>query len=190
MNDVFAEALYYIPPKIWGKQLLPLSLGHLVLLDTVSSPIINGGQIYLGDMGLFIWICSQEYKQANQSLYDLGTQSKHYDKLAYQFKRWARQIPMDKDEIEHAHILIRDYMNHYTNVPTMWVSKNGTNSAKQTPFSFMIASVLMRELSIDEDKAWNMPVNKAVSYYAAIGEMNGEEIRDPNVEAQDVIKVK
>lgn len=61
-------------PCIYGLPLrASLTLGHVVVLDEIASPITRGGEILPGDVAVAAFICSQEHSKARAELAKFST---------------------------------------------------------------------------------------------------------------------
>lgn len=66
LDRVFAAAYIDngVRHKIFGRYLRPFSLWHLLLLQTIDSPFVTGGEVSLFDLKTAIGICSLRYRKS------------------------------------------------------------------------------------------------------------------------------
>lgn len=67
-------------------ELLPLSIGHLILLKRFGSEFVLGGNQTPDDLFLSVLICSQNFESGNQIRFD--------DKLARKLSHWGKEITL------------------------------------------------------------------------------------------------
>ena len=184
MQIPYTYALLAVPPKVLGRQLLPLSLGHCWLLDTLQSPLIKGGKIELSDIVLATIICSHEWRIALDLI--------QYDKLEAKGIELGNgvseaDLPIAKRE------LLR-YFDYYAKAPERSSSGNDGKMGTVVPWYFCIVVSLLR-LNFSEEKAWSCEVGKALCYQTTAAYMDGDksilsdyEIEQINRDPQDAIR--
>lgn len=161
MQQVFATAIYHTEPTVLGKKLLPLSLGHVFALMAVESPYVCHGPKGLWDLSLAVAICSHTW-EGNQRWFKSG-------KILADFKRWGKQCR--KLNFVAEHWKFKTYFDHYTQFP----ERNHSEGMKPSrhPWPLMVANSLVAK--VGEERAWNMPLPLAVSYWSADAEMQGDD---------------
>jgi hypothetical protein len=70
MHPVFASAAIARPPRVLLFQLLPMQLGHALLLEALESPYMVGGPCGRPDVALAAWICSRPATVAMDGIQD------------------------------------------------------------------------------------------------------------------------
>lgn len=72
------------PTTLLGLKLLPLSLGHIILLHRIESAFVLGGKPSYDDLATSVFICSRTYQDAVDGFSDPS--------LPRQMHRWARKL--------------------------------------------------------------------------------------------------
>ena len=170
--------------KAFSLPLKPLTLGHLFLLESIASPIlIAPDTIELADILLAVWICSQSWAAARDSLKD-----KALAELVFEWgKEWGRNKP---ESVESETKQFGNYLSHYMKSPPRWETGEANGKSK-TPWQLFLITSLQKELGISEIDAWNLEVNKAYTYFATISEAYyGDEslVAEDEVEQADKMK--
>ncbi len=161
-----------ICPKVLGKQLLPLSLGHLFILQASDSPLLTEGEVTLGDLAFCVWCCSMEFPEVQAKLAGIRTE-KDMLKLQKSVFKWGKKNPLKKLNVEEIANQIADYLGDFIQAPTRWESKEDKQA--KVPWMLSVATCLMMHGGFEEERAWTMPVPLALSMYSAIGEALGDE---------------
>jgi hypothetical protein len=163
MQLPYAYALLAIPPKVLGRQLMPLTLGHCWILDTLQSPIIKGGSINLDDILLAVIICSLPWLEALDII--------QYDKL--ESKALELGSSVIESDIEQAKQQLLKYVSYYATCPERQDNKSDRLGVV-VPWYFCLCISLLR-LGFSEEKAWSCEVGKALCYQAAASYMDGDK---------------
>ena len=180
MDQVFQNAFRPPRPVILGRQLHPLSLGHLVLLE-------SGGCIFTdpapmrpanaGDLAAAVWVCSQ--KATDLRMADNAPQDK-------EMIRWGLQ--MRKRDLRVERCAFIDYLTTSLRFPKAWETDN--NKKPVSAWQFAVASALI-ESGVAHGDVWDMPVSEALALYAAVQERKGLELMTPEEQkAVDAINQK
>lgn len=163
MLKPYLYALLAVPPKVLGKQLVPLTLGHCWILDTLNSPLIRGGQIELADILLCVIVCSMPWRHALDVL--------QYDRLEQRAEELGAQAT-ELDIHSARHELVK-YISYYAQAPERQ-NTTSTQMGVTVPWYFCLIISLFR-LGFDEERAWNCEVGKALCYQAAASYMDGDK---------------
>jgi len=83
---------------------------------------------------------------------------------------WCRFCRLDADEEMAA---FKNYISAYVDSPEPWKKQGKASKESAIPLSIRMAWVLMERMT--EDEAWNCPMSRALGYYTAYAEYNGQE---------------
>lgn len=179
MQLCYQNAFIARPPVVFGRQLEPLSLGHVYLLTVQGSPLMDGGPVTQGDIVTAVFICSSPFKEAIDRLVSPDCLSSAVE--------WGKENRSANSEAECKAFM--DYFRSYFQYPERYLEHkvNGVSvkqSKSAVPWFYVIAWSLMERVS--EERAWNMPLPLAFSYHAANAQFNGDEMLVPDDEVKPV----
>jgi hypothetical protein len=168
MDSVFANAFCLPPtPTLLGRKLLPFSLGHSLLLESIESPVMDAGAVMPGELAVALWICSRP-------AVDPATEhppAVDRDAVAAEFDEWGRRTP--RDQLAEALVIFRAYLAAFTEAPRRWESGKA-GAAPASPWQYAVVNALREHLHCGYAAAWNTPVNRALAEYATLGEAHGD----------------
>lgn len=165
MDPIYQTAFVPPQPVVLGKRLLPLSLGHLVLLDGAESIFVSQKptrRATAGDLAAAVWICSQKAG-------DLRMNVEAPDQAA--MVKWGLDCRKFKFKAERTAFV--DYITSSLRFPRAWYDDKSKTPVAAWQFS--IAGALI-ESGVTRAEVWDMPVSEALALYAAIQERNGLEL--------------
>lgn len=170
MNPVFINGLFAAPPEVAGVQLVPLTLGHCLLLDIVGStalilkdaadkPRIIGHE----DMAVALWICSKQWGAAMNGVQCML--------LAREKDEWVKRLQKYKpDDVQKAWTF---YVQMYFVFAEAWVDVEAKSKRRPiTPWEYQVASSLIRN-GHPEERVWSMSLPLAMAYFTAHNEGQG-----------------
>lgn len=179
--DWYAAAVPSEPVTVLKLRLRPYCLGHEILLTRLGSPFTSGqspeseAQSLKSDADLraalllAALVCSQTWEDACRSLHSplLGTFLRIWRlRLPFRLKTLDARLRTD---------LIRfvNYIRAGSWMPEINPPKPGRGRSLKSPWPFRLAVILMRELNLTESEALNLPMARAATYYAALGDLEG-----------------
>jgi hypothetical protein len=166
VDEKFLSSVFATPPIILGRQLKPFCCGHAVVLAGLNSPFIVGGELTVSELYIAVWVCSQTYEDLQIKL--LGKT----DDISKEFKDFVSNAIEDCNYTA-TNIDFQKYLSEHLKAPDKW--KKSDSKSARAPWPLIIATRLMKELKFTEEKAWNMPMQMALWYFAAISEFNGDD---------------
>jgi len=146
----YVQAAIPEPYRVLGKRLKPFCLGHQLLLERFGCSFASGGPHGFADLILGVFICSQTYEQALESLNSRW--------VLLRVKLWGlfwRRF----DYIEKIK-LFDLYVSEAKQQPQFWIEREGRES--NIPFNQFLKSKLMQELGMGESEALNTPYQSAI----------------------------
>ncbi len=176
MQTAFERAFAPSPTfNVYSRDLRPLSLSHCLLLEAVGSPILHDPSATTpDDVLLAAYLCSLPAGAAWQAVNE-GVDAPSIQAWG---EAWASNAVVGDESSTFAR-----YLEHYLTAPRRW--RSGSSSVK-TPWEIFVCAGLMRELHLDEAEAWEMPVNRALAYWATTAEHAGDDSILTEDEAQRV----
>jgi len=173
------QAMWLIRPGvILRKKMQDFTVGHAFLLEALESPFMLGGMVHFNDLVVAALICSMPFSKAREYL------MRPLFKMQRDVQRWAlwcRFCRLDADEEMAA---FKNYISAYVDSPEPWKKQGKASKESAIPLSIRMAWVLMERMT--EDEAWNCPMSRALGYYTAYAEYNGQEF----MTERDAIRLK
>lgn len=169
MADVFqpyAQALIRFTPKIYGKRLRPLQIGHLAALECVGNPLAVGGDVEAADVMQAVWLCAMPAHKALAAIDNARTQNRLL---------WFSSFNRSKDHAEAKEELLA-YWGYYVTSPKRW--KDGNAHELRAPVSWLLYWRLAGKRMPAGKEArdlWNTPVNAACCWVAVSHATEGDE---------------
>lgn len=165
MDANFLASILVVPPVVLGVSLRPFCCGHAVLLEAIESPFLRGGNVDREDLIIAVWICSRSFEDGRTQLTgDRG-------KLLKECEAWGATV--GAWDFDASNAAFQNYLAAHLKAPEKWKSK--ASRGCRAPWPLTVAAGIMMHLRIGESEAWNMPMQMALWYFAAIAEANGDE---------------
>lgn len=173
------QAMWLIKPGVvLRKKLQGFSLGHAFLLEAMESPFMRGGNITLGDLAVAVLVCSMPFAKARKYL--MRPASK-LQRDAEWWGFWCRLRGFDfLTEVEK----FKDYIGAYSEFPDAYHKQATKRHKTALPQSIRLAWCLMGKMP--EADVWACPMSRALAYYTAEAEFNGQEF----MTEEEAIKLK
>lgn len=163
--DAFFQAAFCQPPRVLGRQLLPLSLSHVFLLRGLGNRFVTEGDGERTDLFTAVMVCSRTHQDNARRLFGNGGLS--VAGMLWWSLRWPEsKMPEEKRTF-------RTYLSDYCTTPERWES--GEGKSFRAPWQFHFVHVLTRYYGMNPDDAWNTPVSLARCYYDVWAETEGDE---------------
>lgn len=160
MDEAFSNA--FSPPhrhKVLGFNLRPLTVGHLLVLESSGVHIAEPRTI--DELSFLVFVCSQKYADAFKGLQSWWA--------PFVFRLWGR-LWQNRDITTQARAW-EAYMSESLLAPNV---KTQTNSPRlECPLGVRLLVMLMRELGMSADEAKATPVSTANCLWVTVGEMEG-----------------
>ena len=181
MQQAFINAFLYPSFTCMGKSLLPLTLGHLFILDIVKSPFAIGGDIGIDDLLTAIFICSNDWKSNVDYL-------NNQKEMAYQIALWSKQLYTKKlfhkkpsVNFEYELAIFRQYINYFSVFPRRWETEG---MKKPSKLPWQVSVMFMLTPKWNEQDLWNMPITKVMALVACYETSQGDNNLASEAEAE------
>lgn len=165
MDDTFYQAFFTGDSKVLGYYLKPFSLGHVLTLNAINSPLLDPeGVINPSDLLIALKVCSMSYPYDNSlkpSLLDL-CKKLWIEKKVERLRKYAN--------------IFNGYVQMHTSKPRFWKDELGSSKELTAPSILSLAASLVSS-GLSQQETWEMSIGKAVWLDAAIVERNGAELR-------------
>lgn len=162
----FALAVHPNRVRVAGVLLMPLCLGHAILLTRIKSPLAcywtgDKRDVGLGDIALAVWICERPATEAHRKLGSWFTR--------HRVKRLARKIA-SAGSIDTMRGLIA-YLESGFAGPKM--KRQGNCTPCGSPILAMLYASLLSHFHRSDSQAFNTPISLALWNRAALLEEKG-----------------
>lgn len=182
MQGAFIQSLTYNPPSVLGRQLLPFSPWHGLILEAAGSPYLCGGIPNLDDLILGVWVCSHGFTDGYKLISDVGAAG-----------AWGKAIK--KTNFSAGRATFAEHIAASFVAPRYWQASGG--GELKSPYFWHCAFFAMRDLHLPESQAWDYPIAKIACYQACHAErqgnkdlMSAEEIKGLEILRQDEEKAR
>ena len=175
MQGAFIQAHTYKSPTILGRQLLPFSPWHGVILEAAASPYILGGIPKLDDMILGVWVCSHSHADGWNAAAN-----------APSAQEWGNSLT--DPNFPAALTAFDEYISASFMGPEYWSSGGG--SEIRAPYMWHLATFGMSYLHMSEVAAWDCSVAKLMCYHACKAEVEGNKdlVSNEDMRGMEVLK--
>lgn len=163
-SEAWARSIYPPAPIINGVQLLPLSIGHLIHLETMgvmerfSDLRTIGGAVVEA-----IAVCSQSFEDVIYKV-NSGTWEADVEEV-------GKHI-FDGDA-EEAIRAFQEYMDDSQDLPSYFQSRKTNGAQSGSHWAMSIKLSLQSELRLTESEILNRPLTQCIAEHYAIAERNG-----------------
>lgn len=160
-----------IPPACVLRKALrgPVTLGHVLLLDEMQSPVVKGGEIAIGDLAVAVAVCLA--RDAMEAREDLS--SRLFPFLAQYWARRCATLDFAK-ECE----TFGDWFGAQCSGPVYEDDPAGRGAKPRAPMSapwyISLLALAVGELQMSVADAEAMPVKRLRQLTAALAEMRGQ----------------
>lgn len=181
VNPEIEYAQRHFQPDSWrigGVRLLPIRLGHLLLMQAKESPFFTPSKDFKPpDLIKALWICSRPYAVAKS-----GKVSWRFRLRAFRLA-WRYSRPKHSDEFFNR---VKQFFNYlgeeYARVKRVRrIGRDGEPSAEATLIPMLM--VFKRDLMSryrSEDEFWELPLRVAIADSMGLAEQNGS-VKWPSV---------
>jgi hypothetical protein len=155
------------PGVVLHKRLQDFSVGHAYLLEALESPFMLGGRVAFYDLVVAVLVCSMPFAKARKYL------MRPLSRIRRDAERWGFWCRLRGFDIDKATEAFREYIGAYHDMADPYRDKKSKPGESCLPEAVRIAWALMERMS--EDEAWNCPMARALTYYTAQAEYNGQK---------------
>jgi hypothetical protein len=179
MQQVFKNAFFFVEPTVLKRRLQPLCAGHVMILMSADSPFAadTGEEPTISHLAFAVGICSRTYKDADAWL--------HSEKLVDDVTAWGKACG-DLNFLDEI-LIFRAYLARMSEFPLRW-QKSKTPQPCQHPWPLLLVTAIMP--LVGEDRAWGMPLPKAVAHWSALQEIQGDRMLKTDWELAAIEKMK
>lgn len=172
MQQFYADAFLSKPPIVFGRQLLPFTLGHWFLLLACNSPFVVGGKIKFSDLIFATWACSQPSGMPHGD----GMRSQILDNtFKTECEKWGQSFKNIGYTVHEE--ALREYFKVYMQFPPRGEYCDGDGEQKRrccrVPYPLAFVWRIAPVIGIKE--AWNIPSTQALAYHAAACDSDGDK---------------
>jgi hypothetical protein len=171
MNPVFINGLFAAPPAVAGVQLVPLTLGHALLLDIIGNYALvlrdnadKPREPSSEELAVALWVCSKTWNEAMDGVQCMD--------LSRELKEWTALVSkQDRADVLKVWAF---YVQMYFVFAEAWIDTEARAKRRPpiTPWEYQVASSLIRN-GHPEDRVWNMVLPLAMAYFTAHNEGQG-----------------
>ena len=162
-------------PFVFRHQLIPLTLGHLFLLEAIESPIIaDRGEITLADIGAAVFICSHNHDKSAKKLN--GWFFPIYARI------WARYARAEWMLVDWP--IFREYLSDGLRSPMLRPARRdgATTASCSAPGPWVKLMFAMHVLHMTREQAMETEVAELNTLYATFAAWSGSgELGDSSV---------
>jgi hypothetical protein len=162
MQGAFIQSLTYAPPSSLGRQLLPFSSWHGLVLEAAGSSYVVGGVPDLDDLLFGVWVCSHSFADGIAVAGDYAA-----------IRRWGRTVKPAQYPAGRA--AFSGYIARSLRSPEYWQTDGAAGGGCLAPVWWHMATFAMRDLHMAEAAAWDYPVARIVCHQAVAGELAGNK---------------
>ena len=167
MQQTYLNAIWAKPPRVMGRQLLPLSCAHVYVLMSMESPFFTDGDVGVGDMALAVWVCQQRAFP-----FDTINTAFRSGRLDKRMRRWGARynlLGLARDRETFGEYLLVNLQ-----APERFFSDKAPPRPARVewPMAVVVANI---RTGIPEDRAWNMPMPLASLYKLTAGYLDGDD---------------
>jgi len=163
MDEAFALMLEPRRHRCLGANLIPLTLGHVLLLHRLSSPFLSDKPITATRLFEAVFVCCQHHEKALANM-----QRRWAGKLLWLWAWRHRKTDLDIESRKFA-----AYLEENFSVARVKNARGGSSVAR-APWALRILVALMAELHWSEQTAKDCPLIKANGLLVALAESRGE----------------
>jgi len=177
MQGAFIQALTYRPPAILGRQLLPFSPWHGIVLEGAGSPYIIGGTPDFGDFITAAWVCSHSFTHGWAGTLDLVAA-----------KKWGKANRKQRAKFSAAVAALNEHILASFVGPEYWSAEGG--SSVKAPYWWHMATFGMTTLHLSYADAWDCSIARLMCHFACKSETEGGKdlMSADDIKGEEVLK--
>lgn len=150
METAWIQSILYQPPAVLGKSLKPFSPFHALVLDSIESPYMRGGNATPDDLITAVYVCSCSWSDRARIL--------NGDKA--ELRKWGKDFCRADWQSEFDAFNL--YLSESWTTPTTW--KRGDGGTVKASGAFHMTVFAMRILGMNEADSWDAPLARLVCY--------------------------
>jgi len=158
-REAFLQSFIHSKYYLFGRELKPFCLRHLLLLVAADSPLIHGGDVQLEDLRVAVLICSTG---SNDEFFDAGRFKSLYWRIWKHFTKYA--------DVRRTLATFNQYIYDFKPAFPFWESIE-TSPEERVPGCFVDAAKLLGCCSPTE--IMNMPLGELRAWVLALNEAQG-----------------
>lgn len=164
--EEYAAKIFPSPRRVLGIPLVPLTIGHALLLYRIQSPFFLGGDVLPGQLVRAIYCLSRPCAAAAD-----GLQSR---RVAWLLRLWGRQVKWltRQPDRDLAVTEIDKHIEEAFRPAPLW-EEDTPGSACSAPYLAVLKVSLMTTFNLDPERALNYPINQAIWDLACDAERKG-----------------
>lgn len=173
----FPESVWPEQPIVLGVPLQPLTLGHVVLLKRLQSPLapFRSGLREapgLGDLLLAIYVCSRDFAKAGRAVLRTTPLLLRWWFIKARITLLLR--PSVSWEVEEAIADFRRYVAEHSSPPPLWITARDNDGESDAPTELLLLRQLIQFCRQTESQAMAAPLRFAIWHLAAHWERLGQ----------------
>lgn len=173
----FPESVWPDQTTVLGVQLQPLTLGHVVLLKRLGSPLAPFGSDRrsapgLGDLLLAVYVCSRSYARAARAVLRTTPWVLRWWFLKARITLLLR--PSVSWELEEAIDDFRRYIAQQSAPPPVWITGQDSDGPSDAPTELLLLRQLIQFCRHTESQAMAVPLRFALYHLASHWERLGQ----------------
>lgn len=154
-----------VGPRVFGLRIRgPLTLGHVLLLDELGSPLLSGAEMTPGDVALACYVCAYPHAKARRKLKSLFA--------AAAMRVWGRIVGGRVNFDDEARRFIEWFVSE-AKAPPVWIRGTSGRDAA-APWWINRLSVAMGNLGMSYAEAQDFPIKRLNQLAMAFAESRGE----------------
>jgi hypothetical protein len=164
VDSLAAESFLNADHRIFGRRMLPLSLGHAFALEAVGNPFYHGKLGTSDELRLAAWMCSRPPLSLPET-----------SGWRHRLWRWGT----DKADFNAEVAAWRAYVADYVAPPQLWNKAPKAGERRHEPSkipSNLLTVVRLMRMGMTEQQAWATSVGVAAWYEAAWYESEGGQL--------------
>ena len=174
MQDAFKKSQIHKSFVVLEKELVPLTLGHSLLLESHDSAFFTGESVNILELAFAAYVCALPYSTVKDLLN--RENPKTIKKLTKECSKWGKKYrkKIKKGDIHIGEEILwfNEYLNYYLESPVSWSDSNEKNEGN-APWQLTVAAGLMKHLNMSQDEVLSQPLSWCISLYATLNEMMG-----------------
>ena len=150
------------PPVLFGRRLLPLSLGHVRLLHALEHPALSADALELPDIGSAVWICSTPWKKAQRKI----RTGKYLNEIRKIGRKAGRMPALQASAFD-------EYRNFYIEAPPRL--QDGQAESARVPWFLLLFCAVQKNTNLSAEETWNLSPRHAAEICAGLSVLNGDK---------------
>jgi len=163
MAYVYSSDALVKPPVLFGRRLLPFTLGHADVLHAAEHPALTDNILTPPDLGSAVFICSKPWEKSTELLRS-GKFKAHLIRLGLRASLRPDKTALDR---------FNEYREFYVAAPPRWESEKTTPSA--APWHLTLFCAIQKNTNLSMEETWNLTIRRAAEICAGLSAIQGDE---------------